>query len=660
MITGIILRHFKTYKGLNYIPISNGSNFCGLIGQNGIGKSSILEALDCFFNHKEWNKNIDANKSDLSYVMPVFVLNTTEFDGFEYLDFVKAYSESIKTFISEEIPSTMNQLRKQLWEDIKRQHADLDLSEAYILPICLNEFFDISLGICGDEIIDKISPISSIPEHLESLPIDDVLRREALEQARQKRDDIVKEKLRSTYEWITGNITYVYIPKDIAPERFVVFETEEIQHLIGTSLMEVVKKHLSEGSIRTISTGLKDFVQELSNTLSCYEFRMKGSRQMNLNAKDIYNLIIHDFFSKRELFQVNSGKDIPLSRLSSGEKQQAIISLIHSVVKNYRDDNQDLIVAIDEPESALHISLCYEQFEKLYEISQKCCQVLFSSHWYGFIPTITSGCIANIIKSSDKHSSIMFNIYRYREEIKQGVAHSNGQIPIDVTLKGLNDFIQSIISSIIKKDHYNWLICEGTSDKIYLEAYLKDEIINNKLRIVPVGGAKEVRKIYEHLYLAFEDLRTDINGKVFLIVDTDNSFLDFETKDSYPKLKCKRIVNDDSIKETKLVNNQSNPKKQTDIEDVLNGKLFFNVLKKYRETNPELSFVDAIIGDKEEIPSHYALDLRPSEYTSLDAFFSKNNNNNKVLFAKSYVEAMNGDYYKVPDWINEIKQFFIQ
>ena len=408
----------------------------------------------------------------------------------------------------------------------------------------------------------------------------------------------------------------------------------------------------------TISTKLKEFVQNLSNTLPGYEFRMKGSRQMNLNSKDIYNLIIHDFFSKRELFKenANSTKDIPLSQLSSGEKQQAIISFIHSIVKNYREDTNNLIVAIDEPESALHISLCYEQFEKLYEISQKCCQVIFSSHWYGFIPTIATGSIANIVRDNDKHKAILFNIYRYREEIKQGIAQSKGKIPIDITLKGINDFLQSIISSVISSNPYNWLICEGTSDKIYLEAYLSEELEKRKLRIVPVGGAKEVRRIYEHLYLAFEDLRNNLKGKVFLLIDTDTACPYFETKDSFPQLSCKRILNDGLKKETILVNNQFDVRTKTDIEDALNGKLFQQTILEFKTTNPELSFVEEV--EKEEIPSYYAMNLRPDEYEKLDGFFSKDNCANKVAFAQLYVEKMKKGEFKTPQWIMDIKSFF--
>lgn len=58
MIVGTFIRNVKTYSGINYIPLSYGQSFCGLLGNNGIGKSSVLEALDSIFNKKSWNYNI--------------------------------------------------------------------------------------------------------------------------------------------------------------------------------------------------------------------------------------------------------------------------------------------------------------------------------------------------------------------------------------------------------------------------------------------------------------------------------------------------------------------------------------------------------------------------------------------------------------------------
>ena len=78
MIVGIFLRHIKTYKGINFIPLSDGEKFCGLVGNNGIGKSTVLEALEkIFLQDKDWNINLGHNQS----TDDTNVLNRTGFVG---------------------------------------------------------------------------------------------------------------------------------------------------------------------------------------------------------------------------------------------------------------------------------------------------------------------------------------------------------------------------------------------------------------------------------------------------------------------------------------------------------------------------------------------------------------------------------------------------
>ena len=66
-------------------------------------------------------------------------------------------------------------------------------------------------------------------------------------------------------------------------------------------------------------------------------------------------------------------------------------------------------------------------------------------------------------------------------------------------VKSSNDLVQSILSSIIRDDCYNWILCEGSSDKIYLSAYLKEEIAHKRLRIIPVCKASEIKKCMKTL-----------------------------------------------------------------------------------------------------------------------------------------------------------------
>ena len=104
-------------------------------------------------------------------------------------------------------------------------------------------------------------------------------------------------------------------------------------------------------------------------------------------------------------------------------------------------------------------------------------------------------------------------------------------------------------------------------------------------------------------------------------------------------------------KETILSEFGANKKTPTDIEGVLNGKAFNNVIVNNYKT--ELPFFTE--DEKREIPSAFALDLRDSEKETLKEFFTQHN---KVRFARAYVEEIQKGGYKEPSWITEIKNFF--
>lgn len=252
----------------------------------------------------------------------------------------------------------------------------------------------------------------------------------------------------------------------------------------------------------------------------------------------------------------------------------------------------------------------------------------------------------------------MFDISRYREEIKikekeYRSEHRYG-LPLDIMLKSSNDFIQSILSSIIAEIPYNWLICEGSSEQFYFNYYFDDEIQNNRLRIVPVGGAKEIKKIYNHLAVSYDELKEKIRGTVILLMDTDEQLLEFETKD-YPKLHCYRIINKTGDKTTDLVQVSSNPKApKTEIEDILNGNIFNETLNEFKSEYPELlDFVNN--QEKPQIPSYFAMDLTPSQNDKMTHFFD-DKPENKVRFAQKYIDNARILETSIPSWVTFLKE----
>lgn len=652
MIIGIILRNFKTYKNINYIPLSNGESFSGLIGANGIGKSSILEALDCFFNNRSWNINVNRSSSgdESCYIVPIFCITKNKFKATELKEKAESYSNLIWGLMSSSLtPNLINTNYKEYIEQIKiNLPKNIAQESHYLLPLGeINKDHRTTHSIFKGETF--LNPLELSVEMLQE----------------QKYEYVTQHTLIPLKDYIKRTYNYIYIPKDIEPERITRFETLEIQTLLGEKLENIIANFISQKQIQDISAGLKGFITTLSESLPSYKFRAASSYQPNLKASVIYSLIIRDFFSVRELHKEGIGsseKDLSIKLLSSGEKQQAILSLVHNIVANYREDSSSLILAIDEPESSLHISACYEQFEKLYQISCKCSQVLFSSHWYGFIPSMTSGNIVNIIFHGDKHQSYIFDIAKYREEIKiQEREHRSTfhrGLPLDIMLKSSNDFIQSILSSIIADDPYNWLICEGSSEQLYFNYYFSNEVKSSKLRIVPVGGAGEIKKIYNHLAISYDELKEKINGTVVLLMDTDEQIVEFETKE-YSKLHCYRIVNTNKSgnKSTNLAQVSSNPKSpRTEIEDVLNGLIFNETLKMFKNEYPDL--LDFVQDDtKEEIPSYFAMDLSPSQNEKLTLFFDRRPDN-KVRFAQKYIDNAIVLEKTIPEWISTIKAKF--
>ncbi|EKG7402957.1 AAA family ATPase, partial [Salmonella enterica] len=56
MIVGVILRNFKNFRNQHYIPLTINGNSSWLIGENGVGKSSTLQAIDNVLNRADINR----------------------------------------------------------------------------------------------------------------------------------------------------------------------------------------------------------------------------------------------------------------------------------------------------------------------------------------------------------------------------------------------------------------------------------------------------------------------------------------------------------------------------------------------------------------------------------------------------------------------------
>ena len=636
MIIGIVLNNFKCYKGMHYIPLTNadGANHCGLIGLNGVGKSAVLEALDCIFNEKDFLQTISNGNNENSYVIPICSFDENELSCL--LQFVSRPKETQR--LLELISITF---KRHLCSNLC--HTQFDMYRQIVFD--MKEFLRV---ISNNTMIFPLVPLNI---ELSCLA--------GCFGINMYTDDDIEKLYDIMYECI-NSVMFIYLPSNIASEDFEILEAKQIMRLLGaeSTIQQVVNREIASELYTTFDREIK----KLSNCLTDYNISTSNTESFRLTRRkiNIHDLDMAHLIPKYQLVRLVCGINVPFSQLSSGEKQQAIIDVIYQIVKS--KPNKCLIIAVDEPESSFHISERFEQFNKLYEISRKCGQVLFASHWYGFIPAMPDGCVVNIFNDNGKRTFQPIDIYKYKEDI------SRAKMPIDISMKGSLDLVQTIVSSILLDNCYNWLICEGTSDKIYLDEYLKDEIKDIKLRIIPVGGCSIVEKINKLLLLLLSDNVNldEIKGKIFLLIDTDaNPTATKETQNETPKppkhikdlndknkLWLRRLLNIEKAKKTILTKGiQTKDDLPTDIEGVLNGKVFNMVLNQFKE---ELSFDVSDEEKSENIPSAF-LYLEDFQKKALKAFFSPHN---KVRFACEYVKEIQKGGYKEPSWIAEIKKFF--
>ncbi|MBG0846316.1 AAA family ATPase [Pseudomonas chengduensis] len=358
------------------------------------------------------------------------------------------------------------------------------------------------------------------------------------------------------------------------------------------------------------------------------------------------------FFESKVLNRKDGRERTPVGDLSSGEKRQALVDVAKAfLLANAAPSHQQIILAIDEPELSLHVSSCFGQFEKLREIAESRIQILITTHWYGFMPIISNGVAVYCPKNDQP--PLLLDLRCFREDIKKLRSDTRGELPVELELKGINDLVQSIIASITTSA-YKWIICEGSADRIYLSHYIKSP----GLFIVPVGGSPAVKKIYNYLYLALEDARDDIKGKVFCLIDTDKKFESFDGKDSLAGIQIRRIKNDeDSFRTALLKTSDNNASPPTVIEDTLSPTSFISAIDSFRSHKLYGELIaqlpEKLTSENNEWPSGFALNLNFTDRRAMEHLFEADGF--KVKFALRYTEL--DDPSKKPEWIREIEAF---
>ncbi|GKX51550.1 AAA family ATPase [Budvicia aquatica] len=286
MIAGIFIRNFKTYQGINYIPITDSPNLNGFLGNNGIGKSSILEAIDAIFNDSTWNYNIVVKKSGLEstkpHIVPFFIIDEASIDK-KILPFAKTLDHIVRNLTDE---GYGNPQTKQILSDfILHRNRILerypDINKMLLLPIGQDYNNDISVSI----LINSKIFSQTMKENKFKINFSQFQDEEDEEDEINEVSVSDPNLFRPLYIYICNKFEYIYIPKEIDTDSFTRLESLGTQVLMGKSLHEILNPIVGDSAVVQINKQLNSFLDDISNKLNGYSYRTSTDRQKNIQKK---------------------------------------------------------------------------------------------------------------------------------------------------------------------------------------------------------------------------------------------------------------------------------------------------------------------------------------------------------------------------------------
>ncbi len=529
-IVAIGLRYFKCYEATELIPLFfNSKKFVGFIGENGVGKSAVLEGLHSFFTNQNWIRNKTAKKGEAtSLVAPILCCSVEDFPKKKFsaddIKNIKRFSKAISNNINKKI--------------------ELEDDDSHVFLSCA--FFQ-----NGETKIFDGAQI--IKDH-----------------------DTLANRIR---EFILSSFRYIYIEAEVDIDKVTDINSRTLEFIKGsgvageiTSILQKVKIPYGGGEIqisevineKVIQYLDKEVIEKLKEVDKDYDYKnLKTGAISKISEKHISELATQALFNNRQLTKKIKHKHIGISDMSSGQRRRALLDFVLVMISNLSEgDRKKIILAIDEPELSVDASSRIQQFEKLDKTTKLGSNIVFTTHWYGWIAQLIDGN-AILIKESEQGREISSNsIEKFLEK--------NIQKKAPYEMRMMFDFLSSLGSWAESNPENIFVICEGVTDDLLIKKHFPN------YKNIPTRGIDEVIRLHK----IFSDYYFNVNSKpknVVFLIDTDPD--KSSDAENCTGENIRRISRDNNGR-IKIVNNKENFSEQCTIEDLLSPNPFLTALKE--------------------------------------------------------------------------------
>ena len=467
-IEKVKIQNFRGYKNAT-IHLGDLNLF---VGKNDVGKSTVLEALDIFFNYKDARKKIEAgdryiHASDKSTVMisvcfsnfkkeKEIIIDSTNQTTLrdEYLLNCDGQLEIIKKY------SGINRMDEKTFIYANHPTAegakDLLLKKQEVLQkIVVDKGYDCEDGRKNADLrkaIRKNYTETELELQEIEIPVDK-------EDAKKIKDELFK---------------YLPIYALFQSDRENSDGDTEVQDPIKLAIKEILSDEKLQKELENIATEVKKKTEEITKkTLDHLEkMNSKIAKQLKVNIPETKSLKWADVFRG---IKISSDDNIPLNKRGSGVKRLVLLSFFKAQAERKKtDDKNTIIYAIEEPETSQHLEHQELLIKALKDISSNGNQVFLTTH---------STQIVKAIFNKNGELEKNHTIIHIKKDEKEQKIEDEKEIKTYLNYLSANE-INHVVFNIYEEAFHNELYGFLQETERYLETKTQfDELLEKKTKL---------------------------------------------------------------------------------------------------------------------------------------------------------------------------------
>jgi predicted ATP-dependent endonuclease of OLD family len=373
-ISQVKISNFRGYKDKTTIDFNDLTVF---VGKNDVGKSTVLEALDVFFN--EGKGVIKLDKEDIN--------KQGDLDG---------NKDICITVVFEDLPSSLviDSTNETTLQDEYLLNSDGKLEIVKTYPNAGKEKVSVKAShptnpVCAELLLKKQKDLQAIIKK-ESIICDDekknAVKRKAIWahyandlQLSEVEIDVTKEDAKNIWDQLK---TYMPLYSLFQSDRKNSDGDSEIQDPMKLAVQAILKDSNIQSSLNQIATEVDSKLKEVAGRT------LEKLKEMNPGIANSLNPVIPSAESLKwsDVFKnvsISGDQDIPINKRGSGVKRLVLLNFFRAEAERRKTEKNvpDIIYAIEEPETSQHPDHQKKLIDAFIELSKnQHTQILLTTH----------------------------------------------------------------------------------------------------------------------------------------------------------------------------------------------------------------------------------------------------------------------------------------